>query len=305
MRFVRQISPRHLQLVLKVHEVGQLQVAARALNMSQPAASRILSEVEERCGAPIFKRTAKGMEATPVGEAFARHARMVLTGLESLEKEVLSLVAGVAGHVRIGSVTGPAVGILLPSMTAMRELAPDISFAIDVAPSTELVRGLDEGRFDFILARVPATHDSRDLIVHPARSEVVRLLVREEHPLALRQGVALEDLLAYEWVIQERGSPIREAVEQAFYAEGVPVPHRVIHSSSLLMVEALLATSDVIAPQSREVAELLTGAAFGARLRLIDTASDMTVTPYSVVRNRTRELPSGARLFLDQVLRNL
>ncbi|MCV2868885.1 LysR family transcriptional regulator [Defluviimonas sp. WL0002] len=305
MRFIRQIKPTHLQLLLKIHEVGQLQVAARALNMSQPAASRILSEVERMCGSPIFKRTPKGMETTQVGEAFARHARIVLSGLESLEKEVTSLSSGVAGDVRIGSVTGPAVGILLPAMAVMREIAPDISLSIDVGPSTDLVRGLNEGRFDFIMARVPATQDSRDLLVHPARSEAVRLLVREGHPLAHRKGVGLEELVAYEWVIQERGSPIREAVEQAFYAAGIAVPHKVINSSSLLMVEALLATSDVIAPQSREVAELLTGHDFGARLTMIDTATELSVTPYFVVRDRTRELPRSAQLFYEQVLRKL
>jgi len=305
MRLARQIKPLHLDLLLRIFEVGQLQVAARTLNMSQPAASRILNELEDRCGTLLFKRTPKGMEATPSGEAFVRHARIVLSGLDSLEKEVTSLSKGISGDVRIGTVTGPAVGILLPAMAVMRERAPDISLSIDVAPSTELIRGLDEGRFDFILSRVPAAHDSRDLLVHPARSETVRLLVRDRHPLAGQKGVALEQLGAFDWVVQERGSPIREAMEQAFYSAGVRVPQRVIHSSSLLMVEALLATSDIIAPQSREVAELLTGPDFGARLTLIDTETEMTVTPYFVIRNRTRELPSSVQLFYEQILRHL
>lgn len=305
MRLARQLKPLHLDLILRIHEVGQLQVAAAALNMTQPAASRILSDVEARCETPLFKRTPKGMEPTPAGEAFARHARNVLSSLDNLSKEVSSLSTGQSGDVRIGSVTGPAVGILLPAMTAMRARAPDISLSIDIAPSTDLVRGLEEGRFDFIMARLPATHDSRDLHVHPARSESVHLMVRDRHPLAQRRNVALEELGDFDWVIQERGSPIRDAVEQCFYAAGVPVPHKVIHSSSLLMVEALLATSDIIAPQSREVAELLTAPEFGARLTLLDTEADMTVTPYFIIRSRTKDLQSSAQLFYEQVLREL
>ncbi|MCA0044845.1 LysR substrate-binding domain-containing protein [Celeribacter litoreus] len=305
MRLARQIKPTHLDLVLRISEVGQLQVAARALNMTQPAASRILSEIEDRCGALLFKRTPKGMEITPTGEAFVRHARVVLSGLDGLEKEVASLTQGISGEVRIGSVTGPAVGILLPAMAVMRERTPDISLSIEVAPSTDLIRGLDEGRFDFILARVPSTHDGQDLHIHPARSETVRLMVRESHPLAGQSSVPLDALGDYDWVIQERGSPIREAMEQAFYSVGVEVPQRVVHTSSLLMVEALLATSDIIAPQSREVAELLTGPDFGAKLTMIDTATEMTVTPYFVIRNTSREMPSSAKLFYEEILRHL
>lgn len=305
MRFIQHIKPLHLRLLLKIHETGQLQVAARAVAMSQPAASRLLGEVEKRSGSPLFTRTPKGMEPTPVGDAFAHHARIVLSGLDSLEKEVSALTAGTAGEVRIGTVTGPAVGLIVPVMAVVRGLAPDISVSIAVGPSSDLVRGLDEGRFDFILARIPATHDSTGLQVLPARSEIVRLVVRRDHPLARRRKVGLDELTHYEWVIQEPGSPIREAVEQAFYASGTAVPHRVVNSSSLLVVEAMLATTDVIAPQSREVAELLTGADFGARLTLLDLGADMVVTPYFVVRDRNRELPRAAQLFYEQVLRAL
>lgn len=305
MRLARQIKPAHLDLLVRISEHGKLQVAARAMNMTQPAASRILSEIETKCGTSLFKRTPKGMEATPAGEAFVRHARIILSGLDSLEKEVSSLTTGISGDVRIGSVTGPAIGILQPAMAVMREKTPDISLSIEIAPSTELIRGLDEGRFDFILSRVPSTHDGQDLHVHPGRSENVRLLVRDTHPLAGQTSVPLDVLGRFDWVIQERGSPIREAMERAFYADGVEVPQKVVHTSSLLMVEALLATSDIIAPQSREVAELLTGPDFGARLTMIDTATEMTVTPYFVIRNTTREMPSSAKLFYEEILRHL
>lgn len=305
MRFIQNIKPIHLRLLLKIHETGQLQVAARALGMSQPAASRILADVESRCGDALFKRTPKGMEATPVGDAFAHHARIVLSGLDNMEHEVSSLIAGTAGELRIGTVTGPAVGLIVPAMAKVRAMAPGISVSVDVAPSTELVRGLDEGRFDLILARIPATHDSTELQVHPARSEIVRLLVRQGHPLEGRSGVSLAELTDYDWIIQERGSPIREAVEQAFHAEGTRVPHRYVNSSSLLMVLAMLASSDVIAPQSFEVAELLTGSELGAGLTHVDIRADMIVTPYFVVRNRNRDLTRAAQLFYEMVLEAL
>lgn len=305
MNFIQHIKPAHLKLLLKISEVGQLQMAANAQAMSQPAASRILADIETRCGAQLFKRTPKGMEPTLIGQSFARHARVILAELENLEKEVTNLGAGLAGDVRIGSVTGPAVAILLPTLEKMAERAPDVSVTIEVGPSSDLVRGLDEGRFDFVMARMMPHQDSQDLLVQPARSEQVGLLVNRNHPMAGAGPVSLKALLDFGWVIQERGSPIRDAVESSFHNAGLPVPHRVINSSSLLVVQALLSRTDRIAPQSLEVAELMMGEQFGAQLALLQTPARIVVPPYFVIRNRARQLPNAAQMVYDMILSQL
>ncbi|CUH81097.1 LysR family transcriptional regulator [Tropicibacter naphthalenivorans] len=305
MDLTRRLKLTHLKLILKIAEVGQIQIAAGALAMSQPAASRILAEIERETGAQLFHRTPKGMEPTPIGEAFIRHARVVLSELDSLEKEVQGLSTGQAGEVRIGSVTGPAVGVLMPVVQEVRAQAPETAITIEVSPSADLVRGLEEGRFDFIIARIPDLSDSRDFLVHPARTEVVKFLTRKTHPLASAKAIDLADLLCFDWVIQERGSPIRQAVETAFHNAGHPTPPRVINSSSMLIVQALLSSTDAIAPQSREVAELMTSDAVGANLTVLDLAGTITVSPYFVIRHHTRQLGQAAERLYQRVLENL
>lgn len=305
MTVIRQSKPSHLGLILKIAETGQLQTAAQALSMSQPAASRILADLEKSVGAPLFDRTPKGMNVTPLGEAYLRHARVILSELDSLSKDVQRLKNGQAGEVRIGSVTGPAVAVLLPAIQSMREKTPHIDLTIEVGTSTDLIRGLNEGRFDFIFARIPATQDSRDYLVHPARSEIVKLLIRDTHPLAGRTGVRLEELNAYDWIIQERGSPIRLAVEEAFHGAGVPTPPQVINSSSLLVVLSLVENTDIIAPLSNEVASLLSGETLGTRLTTIGISQEITVSPYFIIRNRFKELPQAAQQFYEEALLQL
>ena len=305
MPLIRQSKPSHLALILRIAETGQLQAAAQALSMSQPAASRILADLEKSVGAPLFERTPKGMNVTPLGEAYLRHARVILSELDSLSKDVQRLKSGQAGEVRIGSVTGPAVAVLLPAIQAMRQKAPHIDLTIEVGPSTDLIRGLNEGRFDFIFARIPATQDSRDYLVHPARSEIVKLLIRGAHPLAGQKQVTLDALRAYDWIIQERGSPIRLAVEEAFHSAGVPTPPHVINSSSLLVVLSLIETSDIIAPLSNEVASLLSDASLGTRLTTIDISQEISVSPYFIIRNRFKQLPQAAQQFYEEVLLQL
>lgn len=305
MPLARKLKPPHLRLVLKIAETGQLQIAAASQGISQPAASRILTEIETEAGTPLFHRHAKGMEPTPAGSAFVKHTRAILTELDNLDAEMANMKSGLVGEVRVGSVTGPAVRCLVPAIRQIKESTPGIEPTIDVAPSVELVRGLEEGRFDFILARLPPEYDSRAFRLTPARGEVVSLVVSRSHPLAERESVTLGELAGYEWVIQERGSPIRSAVEQSFHAAGVRVPGNITNTSSLLVMLAILESSEAIATLSEEVAGLLTRETLGLGLRVLGLAENVTVPPYFIIQNRSQQLSRAAERVLAQVIRAL
>ena len=302
---LKQLKPAHLQLILRIAETGQLQTAAHAVAMSQPAASRVLADIERSFATRLFERTPKGMEITRAGETFVRHSRVLLSEMESVEKEIRDLSSGVAGEVRVGTVTAPAVAIVCPVLQEMRKSAPHLSVTVEVGPSRQLVQGLYSGRLDLILARLTSDLNTHELLVHPARSEVIRLIVGEGHPLANERNVPLASLVDYDWVIQEPGSPVRDAVEEAFHLHGTPTPTRVVNSSSLLVAQALLASSDIISPQTKEVTNLLLGEAFGARLRTIDLREAIAVPPYFVIRNRNREFAPAAQDFYERVLKSL
>lgn len=305
MAFARRLKPTHLRLILRVAETGKLQSAADEVAMSQPAASRMLSEIEAMVGVPLFQRHPKGMEPTAVGKAVAGHARQILQGLDALESEVSQVAAGRSGIVRIGSVTGPAVGVVVPAMRAVRKIAPDVEFTVEVRPSTTLMRGLDEGGFDLIIARLPPDYNSRNYRVFPARNELISLLVARDHPMAGRRNVRLRDLTEFEWVIQERGTPIREAVEGAFHANSVVMPAQVTSSSSLLVALALLERSTAIAPQSHEVVELLGGEALDMKVTRLQLHENIHVSPFFVIVQRDRQLPPVVEHFIRETFQRL
>lgn len=305
MRLASKLKPAHLRLITKIAETGKLQTAAEFLAMSQPAASRILADVETEAGAPLFLRQPKGMELTPIGAAFIKHARVILAELDNLEKEVSGINTGLAGEVRVGSVTGPAAGCLMPAILKVQQAAPDIEVTVEVGPSTSLIRGLDEGRFDFVIARLPPEYDSAGFRILPARTEEVALIVRGSHPLAGERKIPLGQLATFPWVIQERGSPIRQAVEGAFVAAGVPIPKRVTQSSSLLVMLAMIEKTDVVVPITAELAALLTREPISAALRVLNLADQITVSPYFIIQNRRGQLPRAAEQVLQEVLLRL
>lgn len=305
MDIIRRLKPHHLRLISEIGRLQKLNLAAEAMAMSQPAASRILADIEDNAGAPLFFRHPRWMEPTPVGQAFLRHARVILAELENLEIEVQYLNIGQSGAVKVGSVTGPAMGFLMPAVRQVKAEAPDIDLTIEIGPSAQLVRGLKEGQFDFVIARLPPDYDSREFTIYPARSEKVAMVVRTAHPLADQPKVSLADMIEYEWVVQNRGFPVRQAVENAYLEIGTEVPENVYNSASLLVVLSLVTQGDVISPQSQEVADILTGEPLGANLTTLNLDQPIWVSPYFIIQNRNRQLPRAAERLMNEVLRRL
>lgn len=299
------LKPTHLKLLLRIAETGKLQIAADQLAISQPAASRILADVEADIGAPIFERLPRGMLPTEIGRSILRRVGMILAEFDGLEQELGMLRSGQSGRVRIGAVTGPAVGYVVPAIAHIRKNFRDLNVTIHVAPSAELIRGLEERHFDFIIARLPPGYDTIDLDMNPARTERIVLLVNELHPLAGKPACALSDLRQYEWVMQERGTPIRQAVENVFRTSNLPLPDQVSNSSSLLVALTMLASENAITPQAQEVADLLGVNGIGARLAVLDIAQPISVDPYFIIRHKHHASTAAVMRVYQRVLETL
>ena len=284
----------HMRLVAAISDRGQLQQAAEDVGLTQPAASRMLGEIERLIGAPLFERHPKGMTPTDMGRTFARRARLVAAEMQDLGREVADLRQGLAGMARVGSVTGPAVGCLVPAIRRLREIAPQVEVRVDVAPSTVLLRALAEGELDFMIGRLLPESDPSDYTVLPGRPEPISFLVRRGHPLDGRAGLGLAELAAYEWVIQERGTPIRTAVEAALALEGLAIPRGVVATSSLLVMVALLAQSDAVAPTGHEVNALLCDQPVSAGFTILTTRAPIELPFYHILSPRGRTLSRAA-----------
>src|ERR1700678_1762883 len=119
----------HLRLIAAIEETGMISAAAQALNMSQPAASRMIGEMEALLEAQLCERLSRGVRLTPLGQALARQARSVLLQLAQAEQEFTDLRAGRRGVVSLGAVTAPAID-LAPAMIRIRNVAPAVELNI-------------------------------------------------------------------------------------------------------------------------------------------------------------------------------
>ncbi|MFQ8430041.1 LysR family transcriptional regulator [Amaricoccus sp. W119] len=286
-----------LRLIAAIAEHRQLRVAADLLAITQPAASRMLAEIERIVGAPLFERHAKGMAPTPMGRVIARRAHGMSVEMRDLTREVTALREGRAGQVAVGAVTGPAVGYVVPAIRKLRAEAPEVEVRVDVAPSAALVRGIGAADYDFVLGRPPPGADRGAFSLRPAWHESVSFLVRRDHSLAGRDRVALADIRAFDWIIPEPGTPIRTTVEDALSRAGLRPPPSIVSTSSLVVMIAFLSRTDAVAPMAREVTRMMTRPPVSAGFVQLRPESDLLVSPYYIIRARGRSLsPAALRL---------
>ena len=105
----RGLKLSHLRLMAALAETGQLGLAADRMGITQPAASRLLAEVEQIAKVQVHERTGRGIALTAPGQVLARRAHRVMMEMRDAAREMAELAGGGSGVVRIGAVTAPAL----------------------------------------------------------------------------------------------------------------------------------------------------------------------------------------------------
>ncbi|OBZ92482.1 LysR family transcriptional regulator [Pararhizobium polonicum] len=294
----------HLQLILAIEDHGQISAAADALSISQPAASRMLGEVEAILKAPLCARVARGVELTQYGRALARRARTIFLELRETTREINELRTGSGGSVSLGSVTGPAINLAVPAIRQVSTAYPGIAISIQIENSNVLVRELLAARHDFVIGRIPDDMDPRQFNLIEIGEEDVCLIVREGHPLLDKGVVSSADLPGYDWVFQPSGTLLRRAVEDSFLTAGTPLPATIINTSSTILTISIVRNTNAVAPVARDVANLIAGNGSQAgEIRILPTDFNVKIRPYSLITARGRALPPSAKLLYDLILK--
>jgi DNA-binding transcriptional LysR family regulator len=292
----------HLRMIVALEDFGTISAAAAALNITQPAASRMIGEMESLLDARLCQRLSRGVRLTALGQSLARHARSLLVQLQHAEQEMADVRSGRSGAAAFGAVTAPAIELAAPALGALGALYPNIEVTIQIDNSQVLARDLLSARLDFILARIPDDLDSRLFDALTIGVEEACLIVRAGHPLLRSGTVPLAEMTNFNWILQPRGTPLRRTVENMFRARNLPSPERFSNTSSLLLTMILVAKSDAIAPMSLEAAKFATqqGGA-GNALAILPTESPIVVQPYSLITVRDRPLSPAAQSVFDYI----
>jgi DNA-binding transcriptional LysR family regulator len=250
----RKFRLRHVELIAELYDSRSILKASRRLSLTQPTVTRALKDVEATLNVLLFTRTNRGLEPTPYGEIFARHAKIVLAQLRHAAEELESLRAGYSGKVTVGTLLAASASILPDAIALLKKERPGVAISVVVGTYDLLMPALLAGDLDMVLGRMPEQGRSRAFVYEEFYAEPICLVVRRGHPLSRKRRLTLAALVNEPWLLPLPETTLRRQIERAFLDASAPLPRNVIESVSILTNRALLRKSDAIGVMPYHVA---------------------------------------------------
>lgn len=286
---------RQVALLLAMREHRTLRAAAAELGMSQPAATKMLHELEAALGQPLFERAGRGLLLTEAGVCATEHFHGINGTVEALTRELGELRSGSAGTLRVGSVMAAAPDVLTEALIKLKAALPLLTIYIEIDTSDRLTEHLREGAVDIVIGRVPGVA-RHDFVVRPIADEALAVVAAPAHPLVEKRRLTFGALQAHSWVMQLSGSPMRDLVEQEFRAHHTPLPRGMIETSSILTTTNLLLRTEMIGVVPESIAERF--AAHGL-LGVLDYRFGHRLPSYGSIVRRDRPTSRAAARLLE------
>ncbi|WP_172493670.1 LysR family transcriptional regulator [Gluconobacter oxydans] len=294
---------RHLQLLQALSRHNTLQSAAESLGLAQPAASRLLGDLEDVIGIPLFQREGRRLVINAYGSVLTRHANNLLDELDRTRDEFNALLSGGAGTVSIGAIDGPVVDLLTTAVLNIQRDNPDISLEIRTGSSVGLFHDLMNGDIDIMIGRAP--EDARSMACHytPIGEEPMVIAARQDHPLFRKTApVRLEDMASFPWVLQRKGGKSRSKLESLFQDRNLPLPKDIIGSDSLLMTLAYLEKTDALTVLSAAVANQQ---AKYRQIQIVSSDVNIAISSYGILMLKSRNQSRPTMKVLDELKKTL
>ncbi|WP_428312916.1 LysR family transcriptional regulator [Hydrocarboniphaga sp.] len=289
------VKTRQLLLLIAIDDEGNIHRAAETLNMSQPAASKLLKDLEDMVAVPLFDRLPRGMRPTWYGEAMIRHARMALASLREAGAELEALKAGRFGSVRVGTIAAPSMTLLPAALAAVTQQYPNLRVSLVVESSDVLQERLAQNKLDILVARLFERHDKTHLHYEALAEEQVCGIVRPQHPLLQTASLSLKELAAEAWIVPPPGSVMRHRFELMFQESGLEMPSRLIESTELVFITRMLERSDYIAVVPTDVARYYAGYGMVA---MLPVELSCTMDAFGLIRRTDWLLSPAAKIML-------
>ncbi|NDP38101.1 MAG: LysR family transcriptional regulator [Rhodoferax sp.] len=292
------LKTRQMFLLLALDEARNLHQAAKETHMSQPAASKMLKDIEELFGVPFFERLPRGVRPTLYGETMIRHVRMALTNLSQGQDAIATLQAGLSGQVDIGVIITPATTLVPQAIARTKQEAPRLCIGVEVGTSTELVGRLKHGQLDFLIARIREQEDDLDLLYEDLSEEAECAVARVGHPLLAHSDLSLNDLAAASWILSPRGSILRHQFDMMFRRIDLETPANVVETTAISVITSLLQQTDFLHVMPLEVAHYYVRS---GELAILPIDLPCKMDSFGIIMRRDQLLSPGANLLLQHV----
>jgi len=295
------LKTRQLLLLIALDDERNIHRAANELNMTQPAASKQLKDLEDMLGVTLFDRLPRGMRPTIYGEAMIRHSRMALTSLSKAHEDIVALKSGLSGQVDVGVILSPGLSLVPAAIARVKEHSPMLRIGVEVESSNILLARLLRGDLDFLVARILDEEVSHNLHYEELSDEPICAVARVGHPLHEHKNMTLKDIVDHPWIMAPKGSILRSRVDLMFRKSGLTPPANVVDTTAILTITSLLQQTDFLYAMPTEVARYYSQARL---MDLLPIELPCKMDGFGIITRREHLLSPGA-VILQQAIRDV
>ena len=285
---------QQLQVFVAVAREKSLRAAARYLDLTQPAVTRSVQELEADIGVALFARSVKGIELTAYGEILYLRASQILEDIRRAREELVQFGSTMKGKIAVGATASVAITFLPNAVQKFRQEAPDVDMTLLDLRLPQSIQQLRNGSVDFVTTHIlPNTLDDDMKSIHFLSTDFV-VVMRDGHPLA--GAVRLEQLIEQEWLhsiwtVGDKGS----VMARAFATENLQLPKRMIRCGSFAVALGLISQTDVIGLFTRPLAAKMSK--YG--LHEVALTNSLPAVQLGVIVRRDVQLTPAAQFFLE------
>lgn len=212
---------RALRVLNAVIATGTVTEAAHLIGRTQPQVSRIVMDLEDEIGFPLFERVGRSLVPTPRGLLFAKEAREIVVRMAHIESVAQTLREERSTLVRIAATPHVSHGLIPRTIARVAQISPETEFSI-----TTLKRNTDTGRweppgpFDVCLSIIPFLERGMT-VEEPFACISAALVAPQGHPLSKLAVVTPADIAPHPYIALRAATPLRRKLDQVFDAHGV------------------------------------------------------------------------------------
>jgi LysR family transcriptional regulator, regulator of abg operon len=242
-----------LQALICIEEVGSLRAAAQLLHLSQPALSAAVQQLEEELKAPLLVRTKRGVSLTSFGQAFMKHARLIVSESRRAQEEIGQLRGHWEGNITFATSPAIALGALPLALASFAREFPAVTVNVRDGLYPAVSPHLRDGTLDFALTAAHKHDLDADLEAQALLVSEVVIVAQCNHPLA--KATRLAELQDCRWAFSSAPRGPGAIIRDAFARHGLSAPKLGLVCESFLALPGIVAHSDLLTTMPRALFE--------------------------------------------------
>lgn len=251
---VSRLRFRHLQFLDILGKTRNLRLTAEQMYITQPAATKVLMDIEEMLEARLFDRLPRDMQPNELGLFTLRYAHSALDGYRKFVDEFSALKQGGHGHLSIGAISG-AAHVLTAAVAELQRLRPLLVVKVLEQSSDQLIVWLAERKIDVMIGRF--TDESRRDQFHYENltGERLEITAGVHHPLRGPNAPGLRELSNWPWILYPASTALRKVSDDIFRSTGLSLTSGIVETPSFLFALELLQSTTMLSLQPAALVE--------------------------------------------------